>query len=432
MAFNQFPPASSNGGSVTITGVYLSTAATYVTLASALAPGAYKFASDIDSDGVYSFKSSEGYVFSSTMRNGIMLAVFPVAINQISAASTSNVFPIYLEISPSTATVGAAPTGTSFTWTGNNGSAQVGSIAFTPSSGATNTVAYWTDGTSTSLATTTSPKTSVLVKPEVVSAGTSRDFILVNVTANGLNTLASAINTGAAPSQNYQAIYTTSTTWTAPTGVTSIQAFVSAGGGGGSGGYTTGGQGGPGQGGGGGGGGANTSNASLTVVPGTIYTLTVGAAGSGGSGGNFYEYYGNWGTNATGGGNSSIGSLLVATNSTNNRANTSSRGQAGGTGGADGGNSDSTGSTGTANSITGTSVVYGSGGGGGRGGFDNLPGFAGGTGAGNGGSGGQYAGGASNGVNYGSGGGGGGGAFSSNGGPGGAGATGVIILKWTS
>jgi hypothetical protein len=431
MAFNQFPPASSGGGSVTVTGVYLSTAATYVTLASALAPGAYKFQSDIDSDGVYSFKSSSGYVFTSTMRNGIMLAVFPVAINQISAASTSNVFPIYLEISPSTAAVGAAPTGTSFTWTGNNGSAQVGSVAFTPSSGATNTVAYWTDGTSTSLGSTTSPVTSVLIKPEVVSAGTSRDFILVNITPNGLNTLASAINTGAAPSQNYQAIYTASTTWTAPTGVTSIEALVVAGGGGGAGGYTTGGTGGPGNGAGGGGGGTVASSSSLSVTPGTTYTLTVGAAGNGGSGGNFGSGPG-WGSNATGGGNSSLGSLLVATNSTNNAASQSTRGSAGGANAANGGNSDSTGSNGTAYSITGTSIVYSSGGGGGRGGFTNLAGFAGGTGAGTGGSGGQYAGGGGSGSNYGSGGGGGGGAFSGSGGPGGQGATGVIILKWTS
>jgi len=373
MGISTFPAASSGGSSGT--GVYLSASATYVNLPSTLAAGAYKFVSDIDSDGIYYFKSSDGYIFSNTMRNGIMLASFPVAISQIAAASSNNTFPIYVEIFTTSITLGAAPTGLSFSWTGNNGNAQVGSLTFTPSSGATDTVLYWSDGTNTSLSTTTSPKTSVLPYPLVTAAGQSRNFIVVNVAANGLNTLGGSVSTGTAPSQTYTATYTSSTTWTAPSGVNSIQALVVAGGGGGAGGYNTNGQGGPGYGAGGGGGGAVSYNASMSVTPGTTYTLTVG---SGGSAGNPSNQAG-WGSGGGNGGSSSFGSLLVATNSSSNGASQGSAGSAGGTGAGAGGGSEATGSNGTSNSITGTSVVYGSGGGGGRGGFTNGAGFAGGA-----------------------------------------------------
>ena len=136
----------------------------------------------------------------------------------------------------------------------------------------------------------------------------------------------------------FLAVFTSSSTWTAPTGVTQVRATVIGGGGAGGGVASNGGADGVGGGGGAGGVGA----ASVTVVPGTTYTVTVGAGGTGVSGGN-----------GGSGGTSSIGSLVSATGGSGAIGNVSSGTAAGGAGGTSAATISITGATGSNGVIVG-------------------------------------------------------------------------------
>lgn len=416
-------PAPSLG--VPVTGVYINLANTTYTLPTALSAGDYKLTTDTSQGGTVNFISAEGYSFATTLRNGIGFIVLPVAVTQIRAASSGGFFPLYLEQQAAPLTPTAAPTSVSWTWTGNNGSAQVGTLSATAPAGATNLTVYWTDGTNQSFGNTNSTQTNVVAKANVTVAGQSRNFLVVATDANGLNSLGAAASTGNSPSQTYTQTFTTSTSWVSPVSGT-VEVLAVAGGGGGASGASTDGQGGNGSPGGGGSGGQVSYNSSVSVSNGTSYTITVGNGGNGGIVNGTGQVSGSSGTG------SSFGTLVTA-----NTGGGGGTGGAAGSGGGAGGNY-ANGGNGTSNSITGTAVVYSSGGGGGGAPYSSTSGFnagyLGGTGAGNGGrSGYTSATNGENGTNYGSGGGGGGAAWYPGLFPdGGNGRQGVVIVKWTA
>lgn len=159
MPFQIYPTATAVSGDPASQTVPAVTSGTY-TFTTTLAAGTYEITTDTtQASFVLSLQSADGYRYSGTIRGGkgYIIAATPVTKLVVPSGMT---YPVNINVRLGASTLIAAPTGTSFTM------ASVGPLAtvsWTPPATATDIVLYWRDGTNTSMATTTSPKTSVVV-----------------------------------------------------------------------------------------------------------------------------------------------------------------------------------------------------------------------------------------------------------------------------
>jgi hypothetical protein len=357
--------------------------------------GLYEITTDTSqSSFTLGFKTSEGFLFEGTVRGGKGYIEIPRAANQI-VIPAGLTYPLIINyVKSSNFALTSAPTSVSWAWQAAGSVSPfnfTGSLSATYPSGATGYRIYWTNGTITTVANTTSPSAQTTVYPVVNGSGVSRNFIVAAKDANGIYSTATAVtSTGNSNSQEIAASFTSSGTWVAPTGVSSVRYLVVAGGGGGGGAsYNAA----------GGGAGGVRAGTSLAVTAGTSYTVTVGAGGSsnyngntstfngisssGGGRGGTYQGSANGAAGGSGGGGGPVNGTGGAGNSGGYSPvegyaggaafNNSSPQQAcggGGGAGAVGGTGTSTnagnGGVGVTNDITGTSTYYGGGGGGGK------------------------------------------------------------------
>jgi hypothetical protein len=276
MAQSIFPvPTSTSGDPASQT--FAATAAGTYTLSTALAAGVYEVTTDtVQSSHTIAFQTANGYKYTGTIRGGKgYISVASTATKIVIPAGLT--YPLNINIVLGAYTQIAAPTGTSLAFTGG----PVATITFTAPAGATDMVAYYRDGTATSLATTTSPKTGVAIP---VTNGNSGFAMLVAKDANGnIGLSAELTSTGVASipiSGGTASIYSDGgTTYLANTftssgtltvnSVSNIQYLVVAGGGAGSCG-------------GGGAGGMLTGTRSSAATG--SFAVTIGAGGAGKSG----------------------------------------------------------------------------------------------------------------------------------------------------
>lgn len=411
-------------------------AGTY-TLAQTLQPGLYRISTDTTQTFTTAqlyFQTTAGYRFGVAVRGGEGYVAIPLAVEQV--VFTTGTFPLLLGMERfGNYSLIDAPTGVTFSY--NTAFApHTANVSFTAPPLATRVGVYWSDGTFTDFATTTSPVNNVSI-PTTPTAGAVVPALVVARDANGVWGLG-VLNTNAYPYY----VYTSSGNFVTPAGVSNAEVLVVAGGGGGgaaAGGVNSN----YGAGGGGGGGGARYSAA--LAVSGTI-AVTVGAGGTAGTG-----------TAGNSGGNSAFGNLLTTTGGGRGGRPDTYTPLTGGSGGGGAGQgwtngTAQTGAAGTAGEgtaggagtkNTSTSAYPGGGGGGalnaGAAGVSNAGGV-GGTGitnfgitvggGGTGGAGGTGSGTSSGGTTYG--GGGGGGTFNGTNGAtanGGAGNAGIVIVK---
>jgi hypothetical protein len=251
------------------------TAAGTYTLSTPLAAGLYEITTDTSqSSFTLGFGTDSGYVFNGTIRGGKGYISVPTNSTKI-VIPAGMTYPANINIRLGSYTMMSAPTGVSLTLTGGTN----GTIAWTNPSGSTDTVAYFRNGTSTSLATTTSPKTSVNIGG--ATHNNYGNILLVSKDANGLlglgteaqssSTFNIVINGGtitqySSGGTNYLVNTFTGSGTLNVLSTSTISYLIVAGGGGG------GGQGG------GGGGGLLTGSVS---VPAGSYAVTVGSGGLG-------------------------------------------------------------------------------------------------------------------------------------------------------
>ena len=337
MGQSVYPVATVSSGDPASQTVPVIAAGTY-TLATTLAAGTYEITTDtVQSSFTLKLKSADGYEYSGTIRGGkgYIVAASPVTQMVVPASLT---YPLNINVRLGASNLIAAPTGVSlaFNGTGNNAT-----VTWTAPAGATDIVAYWRDGTNTSMATTTSPKTNVAVNGTVhLSYGY---VMLVAKDANGnigLGTEAITSTTANIPisspsggvltqftsgATSYVVLTFTGSGTLNVNAVSNIDYLVVAGGGAGSAG-------------GGGAGGVKTGTSTSTAIG--SYAVTVGAGGAqkSGSRASTNTLQGNPGANSsiafgtaitsTGGGG---GGMITQVNATY------VAGQAGGNGGSGGG-----------------------------------------------------------------------------------------------
>ena len=177
MAQSIFPvPTSTSGDPASQT--FGATAAGTYTLSTALAAGFYEVTTDtVQSSHTIGFETANGYKYTGTIRGGKGYISVPSSATKI-VIPASLTYPINYNIRLGAYTQIAAPTGTSLVFTAGS----IATITFTAPAGATDMVAYYRDGTATSLATTTSPKTSMVIP---VTNGNYGYAMLVAKDANG-------------------------------------------------------------------------------------------------------------------------------------------------------------------------------------------------------------------------------------------------------
>jgi hypothetical protein len=378
MTFQVFPTPSVVSGDPASQTFGATTSGTFI-LSTALAAGVYEITTDtVQSSFTLGLADADGIRYTGTIRGGkgYISVATPVTRIVVPAGMT---YPVNINIRLGAYTQIAAPTSASFNWVANTG-ANV-TFTFTAPAGATAIVAYWRDGTSTTLASTSSPSASVAI-PGTYSAGNSGFAVLVARDANGNTGLGVSLTTtgtyvnptimgGTATvytsgSTSYLVnTFTGSGTLTVNT-TANLEFFVVAGGG----------PGGCSNEGGGGGGGGSTSATRTSVAVGS-YTVTVGA---GGVGHTTNEAYGtNGGTSTV----STTSAITVAGGGAGGMyagvTNTRVPGQAGGCGGGGSmgyGASNLSGGTASAGFAGGNGQNYGGGwnGGGGGGGGGSAAG----------------------------------------------------------
>lgn len=276
MAIQIFPePTVTSGDPASKT--FPATAAATYTMGYTLTPGVYEITTDTSqSSHTITFEAADGYRFSGTVRGGKGYVSIPYDVTKIIIPSGLT-YPINYNIRLGGYTQIAVCSATTSSFTAGNAA----SFTFTAPAGATNITAFWKDGTNTSFATTSSPKTSVTI-PGVAhnSAGTG---MLVATDANGIygaGVLVTTNNTANIPisgGQNVNVYTSGSTTYLSNEFTASgtlvvsvsknIDYLVVAGGGGG--GNT------------GGGGAGGMKSGTLTSVATGSYTVTVGGGGAG-------------------------------------------------------------------------------------------------------------------------------------------------------
>jgi hypothetical protein len=276
------------------------TAAGTYTIAS-LDAGLYEITTDTSQASfTLGFEDTNGYRFTGIIRGGKGYVSIGSAVTKI-VIPASMTYPVNINIRLASYSLIAAPTSASSAF---GSSAYTINYTFTSPSGATDILAYYTDGTNASFGTTTSPKNAVTAVPAVVSNGQSRTALLVAKDANGVSGLATSVittsNTSSAPMTggtittyssggiNYMvSTFTASGTLIVNT-TSTLDYFVVAGGG--PGGQNLGG---------GGGGGGSTSGTKTSLAVGS-YAVVVGAGG------------GTSGTNTTYGSNGNTSSVAFS------------------------------------------------------------------------------------------------------------------------
>ena len=288
------------------------------TLTQTLQPGLYRITTDTTQTftavQLY-FQTTDGFRFGAVVRGGEGYVAIPLAVDQV--VFTTGTFTLLLGMERlGNYSLIDAPTNVSFTYSGAF-SPVTATVSFTAPPLASRVGIYWSNGTFTDFATTTSPQTAVSI-PVTPTGGVAVPALVVARDPNGVwgrGTLN--------PTLYSFYVYTTSGNFVTPTGVNAAEVLVVAGGGGGGGGALIGYNTGYGPGGGGGAGGARYS-ASL-AVSGTI-AVTVGAGGTAGT------------ANAgTAGGNSAFGNLLTTTGGGRGGRTMTYEATSGGSGGGGGG-----------------------------------------------------------------------------------------------
>lgn len=339
MSFQVFPtPAVVSGDPASKT--FPATAAGTYNLDYTLSAGVYEITTDtVQSSFTLGLADSAGIKYNGTIRGGKGYISVGSAVTKI-VIPAGLTYPLNINIRLGAYTQIAAPSGLSATYT----NASFATFTFTAPAGATNIIAFWTDGTSTSFATTSSPKTSVTIPTAV--HGQPGVATLVAVDANGITGLGASVTTNnnatipitatggtvsnyTSGGTSYVAItFTGSGTLNVNT-VTNIDYLVVAGGGGGS--Y-----------GGGGAGGMRTGT--VTSAATGSFTVTVGAGGTAKTAGNFSQD-GSTAQQANSGNNSTIafGTAITSTGGGGGgsgigaNASSSTPGSSGLTGGSGGG-----------------------------------------------------------------------------------------------
>jgi hypothetical protein len=289
MTFQVFPTPSVVSGDPASQTFGATTSGTFV-LSTALAAGVYEITTDtVQSSFTLGLADADGIRYTGTIRGGKgYISVASSATRIVVPAGLT--YPLNFNIRLGAYTQIAAPTGASFTFAGGN----VATFTYTPPAGATNMVAYFRDGTSTTFATTTSPTTSIAI-PGVVN-GANGFAVLTAMDANGntgVGVSLTSTNTANIPiTGGIAATYTSgSTSYLSNTftgsGTLTVNStcnieymVVSGGGGGGGGGTGSSWNGVDGTVGGGGGAGGLVTGTRTSVAPGT-YTITIGGGGAG-------------------------------------------------------------------------------------------------------------------------------------------------------
>jgi len=265
------------------------TAAGTYTLSTPLTAGLYEITTDtLQSSFTLGLSNTDGIKYTGTIRGGKGYISVASTVTKI-VIPASMTYPININIRLGSYTQIAAPTISSVTFTGGD----VSTVTFTPPSGAIDMVVFFRDGTSTSFATTTSPKTGIVIPGS--SSGQYGFGVLTSKDANGnigvgtsfttTNTVNIPISGGTASSYTVGATTYLVNTFTGTGTLTvnstcNIEYMVVSGGGGGAGGGTgTSWNGSYGDTGGGGGAGGLVTGTKTSVAPGT-YAITVGGGGA--------------------------------------------------------------------------------------------------------------------------------------------------------
>jgi len=159
MATSVFPIASSSSGDPASQTFAAATTGTY-TLGTPLAAGLYEITTSAFASNAtlnLGFKTSGGHIFYGTIVGGKGFVSVPVTVTQVVIPAISWMISLNIRLTSFTQTT--APTSSSYLFTVGN----TATFTFTAPVGATDIVAYYPDGTSTTFSTTTSPKTTVTV-----------------------------------------------------------------------------------------------------------------------------------------------------------------------------------------------------------------------------------------------------------------------------
>lgn len=270
------------------------TAAGTYTIAS-LDAGLYEVTTDTSqSSFTLGFEDTNGYRFTGVIRGGKGYVSIGSSVTKI-VIPASMTYPVNINIRVTSYSLIAAPTSASSAF---GSSAYTINYTFTSPSGATDILAYYTDGTNASFGTTASPKNAVTAVPAVTSSGLSRTALLVAKDANGVSGLATSVITtsnissvlifisgGTATTYSSGGINYLVNTFTGTGTLTvistiNIDYMVIAGGGGGGGGGTGSSWNGSGGNVGGGGGAGGLLTGTKTSVAAGTYAITVGGGGA--------------------------------------------------------------------------------------------------------------------------------------------------------
>lgn len=431
MAYQVFPEPVAVSGDPASQTVPAVTSGTY-TFTTTMAAGTYEITTDTSqSSFTLGLKTANGYVYNGTIRGGKGYIVAASPVTQM-VVPTGLTYPLNINARLGASTLIAAPTGTSLTFTAGN----IATVAWTAPAGATDIVAYWRDGSSTSMATTTSPKTSVTVngaingqvgygmivaKDAFGNIGVGVEMTTSNTANIPISAVGGTLTTFTSGSTNYLALTFTGSGTLNVNAVSNIEYLVVAGGGAGS------------AGGGGAGGvltgtktsaatgsfavtigaggtaktGTRQSGGGLQGSPGANSNIAFGTAltATGGGGGGMItqvnstytsdQQGGNGGSGGGGGSNYNSGGSAAGGTGVSGQGNAGGAsasdlgpnwgiGGGGGGAGAAGGNRVSTtnggsGGNGIQSSINNTATYYGGGGGGGGGTTGGVAGLGGGT-----------------------------------------------------
>ena len=288
MAIQQLPISVATSGDPASQTFGATTSGTFI-LSTALAAGVYEITTDtVQSSFTLGLGDANGTRYTGTIRGGKGYISVATSSTRI-AIPAGLTYPLNINIRLGAYTQIAAPTSASVAFFAGN----VASFTYTAPAGATDMVAYFRDGTSTSFASTSSP--TAIAIPGVTS-GQNGFAILTAKDANGNTGLGVALttsNTANIPIQGGTAFgYTSGSTsylsntftgsGTLTVNSTSNIEFmvVSGGGGGGGGGAGSSWNGVSGDCGGGGGAGGLVTGTRTSVTPGT-YTITIGGGGAG-------------------------------------------------------------------------------------------------------------------------------------------------------
>lgn len=267
------------------------TAAGTYNLSTPLAAGLYEITTDTSqSSFTLGLSDANGIKYTGTIRGGKGYISAASSVTKI-VIPASMTYPVNINIRLGSYTQIAAPSNASLAWLAGSSV----NFTFTAPSGATDMIAYWRDGTSTSLGSTTSPINGVAI-PGSYTAGSYGYAALAAKDANGVIGSAVLLTTSgtyvvppfqggivsvysASGTQYLSNTFTGTGTLTVNSTCNIEYMVVGGGGGGGGGGSGSSWNGVGGDLGGGGGAGGLVTGTKTSVAPGT-YTITIGGGGA--------------------------------------------------------------------------------------------------------------------------------------------------------